>query len=95
MAWDYIQKVFDRTTRAVTTLADGEAVVKDALGLAKLTIETGAGCTATWSRVDTYNASAHTAQTATQGASGRTVIDIDWPFFRVSAAGGSCRVAMV
>lgn len=93
--YDWIAKVFDREDRAPVTIADGGAGVFDAIGLAKLTIETGAGCTATWSRVDTFNASAHTAQTGTQGASGRTVIDIDWPFFRVSAAGGSCRVAMV
>lgn len=88
---------FSRVFRQkVYSLAAGEAVVIDARGLSTITVITGAGATATVSRVDDDGASAHTTGTENQftvAATTRTATTIDWPFFRVSVSGGSCRVA--
>ena len=84
-------------TQAVTALADGAAVVLDARGFANLTVITGAGATATVSRVDAADADAHTTGTAnsfTVAATTATVTPVDWPFYRISVAGGACRVAL-
>lgn len=79
----------------VTSLTDGQAVTLDARGLSRLTIEAGALATVTLSRVDSATATAHTAQTETVNADSRSVIDVDWPFYRIDTAGGPARIAMV
>lgn len=90
-----VQKVFGNH---VIGIGDGEAEVIDTRGLAKLTIITDGAATATYSRVDSKDASAHTAGSnngATVSPDSALSIDVDWPFFRVSSAGGSIRVASV
>lgn len=84
--------------REVTTLGDAQAQVFPTQGMARITVITGAGCTATVSRVDSSTASAHTTGTQnsfTVAPTTATVTPVDWPYFRVSAAGGSCRVGVV
>lgn len=76
------------------TLADGDAIVVPTGEGIRLTIITGAGATATYSRVDDHDASAH-GTTGTVAASTRLSIDTDWPYYRVSVAGGTCRVAVI
>lgn len=66
--------------------------------LNKITIITGAGATATYSRVDSMDAVAHTTGVengTTVPANTKETIDVDWPFFRVSVAGGTCRVGAI
>lgn len=88
----------DRMTgQAVTALADGAAVVLDARGFANLTVITGSGATVTVSRVDADDAAAHTTGTQNQftvAATTNVVTPVDWPFYRCSVAGGSCRIAL-
>lgn len=82
----------------VTALAASEATVIDARGMSQLTIITGSGATATYSRVDTHSASAHTTGTQngdTVAATTKLVIPVDWPFYRISVAGGTCRIGLV
>jgi hypothetical protein len=89
-----IQKVFGA---AVVALAASGAVVVDARGMSSLTVITAAGATATVSRVDSATAGAHTSgaeNSFTVAASTRTVTAVDWPFYRVSVAGGAARVAL-
>jgi hypothetical protein len=80
-------------------LTDGQEVVVTADPEDKnFTVITGAGATATVSRVDDEYASEHTSGAANQfsvAASTRTVTPLDWPHYLVSVAGGSCRVATV
>ena len=85
------------TSQGVTALADGGAAVVDARGFGNLTVITGAGATATVSRVDAADAAAHTTGTEnsfTVAPTTATVTPVDWPFYRVSVAGGACRVAL-
>lgn len=87
-----------RFLRGPRVLGDGEAYVIDARALRQLTVITGAGCTATVSRVDTPDAGAHTtgAENAfTVAATTKTTTAVDWPFYRISAAGGSLRWATI
>lgn len=87
----------NRFLQGVIALADTNAFTFDARALKNITVITDAGCTATVSRVDTANANAHTAGATNQftvAPTTRTVTPLDWPFYRVSAAGGTCRVAL-
>ena len=83
----------------LAALDDGAAVVAPVTeGEVNLTVITAAGATATVSRVDSVDASAHTAGATNQftiAATTRIVTPVDWPFYRVSVAGGSCRVALI
>jgi len=84
--------------RKVYPLADGAAHNIDARGGLNLTIITGTGATATYSRVDSKDATAHTSGTENGGtvsANTKLVIQNDWPFYRVSSAGGTTRVGLV
>ena len=82
----------------VINLAAGEAFVVDTSGSERFSIIAGAGATVTYSRVDSKDADAHTTGTENQDTVAATTIetiDTDWPFYRVSVAGGSCRIAAV
>lgn len=82
----------------VRSLADGEAAVIEATDAIKLTIITGAGCTATVSRVDSRDATGHTTGTENQftvAATSRHEEGADWPFYRISASGGPLRFALI
>jgi hypothetical protein len=85
------------TRVTVKALADGESFVFDVRGALRLTVITGAGADATVSRVDSVAASAHTTgvNAFTVAENTKTTTDADWPFYRVSVAGGACRVAIV
>jgi hypothetical protein len=83
-------KIFDAS---VTTLADTEGVTVDVRGLKALSIMPGAGATVTYSRVDTSGAAAHGDGQATTAAF--LSLDVQWPFYRVTTAGGSCKVVRV
>lgn len=88
----------DYSQTPLKALADGEAVTLDARGARNITVITAVGATATFSRVDSPGATAHTTGSENQSsvvANTRTVTAVDWPFYRVSVAGGSCRVAVV
>jgi hypothetical protein len=82
---------------ALYQLDDGQSVVIPTyVGERNLTVITGAGATATISRVDDIGASAHTTGAENQftvAATTRTVTAIDWPYYRISVAGGACRVS--
>lgn len=90
-------------------LADGQAVVIDARGLSAITIITGSGATATYSRVDSRPPkTAGPAATAdvvpadntgtqngtTVAATTKATITADWQFYRVSVSGGTCRIGL-
>lgn len=84
--------------RRVYTILSGAAVNVDTKGAMNLTIIAGTGATATYSRVDKADASAHTTGTengTTVSANTKLVILNDWPFFRVSSSGGTTRVGLV
>jgi hypothetical protein len=86
------------TTSGPVTIAAGEARIFDVRRAVRITVISGTGATATVSRVDSPGASAHTTGTENQftvAATTKTATDVDWPFYRVSAAGGSVRVAVV
>lgn len=84
---------------ALYKLTDGlQVVVSPDYGEINLTVITGAGATATISRVDGVDATAHTAGATNQftvAAETRAVTPVDWPHYLVSVAGGDCRVATV
>jgi len=77
----------------VRTMAAGDAVNVDMRGCIKLTLLPGAGATATVSRVSNTQATAHSTSTVTIPAD--NIIPIDWPFLRLSVAGGTLQFATV
>jgi len=82
----------------VIPLADGEARTLQADGAAFLSVITDATGEATISRVDSNNAAEHTAGANNQisvAAEAIETIPVDWPYYRISVAGGSARVALV
>jgi len=83
----------------VQTLAAGTAiVVRPENAALKLTIITGAGCVASVSRVDSPTATAHTTGVNAETdipQNTRESYEVDWPYFRISAAGGSLRYALI
>ena len=84
--------------QGIISLADAGAALFDARAMVRITIITAAGATATVSRVDTDGASAHTTGSENQftvAANTHRAEDVSWPFYRISVAGGTCRVAMV
>lgn len=90
-----LSKVFGASARS---LADGQGVTVDARGMASLTVIAGAGATVTVSRVDTKNADAHTegeGNSFTVAATERETIPVDWPYYRISTAGGACRYSLI
>lgn len=90
---------FRPTKNQVVTVGAGEAAVFETAGFGvRITVITGTGATATVSRVDSFDADAHTTGSENQftvAANTRQVTDADWPFYRVSSAGGTTRVAYV
>jgi hypothetical protein len=92
--WTLGEKIDGVTVGTVTN--GGAAVVVNARGFASLTIITGSGCTATISRVDSESAGANTggASDQTVAATTKSVITVDWPFYRLSASGGDFRYAL-
>jgi hypothetical protein len=94
-AFNPTSKVFG--TR-VQTLETGEATVLDARGMGRIAVITEAGATATISRVDDLAAEEHTEGEMNQfdvTAATLEVWDVDWPFYRVSVAGGNARLAVL
>lgn len=80
------------------TVEDGGAWTFDTRFRARIAVITEAGATATISRVDTETATVHTTGATNQWTvpeSTQQVYDVDWPFYRVSVAGGNCRVALI
>ncbi len=79
------------------TLTAGTSIVLDLRGVGAITIITSAGATATISRVNSAAAVADSTDTAANqsfSANTRTKVGVDWPYFRVTAAGGSVRVGL-
>jgi hypothetical protein len=89
-----VSKIFGTAPRS---LASGAAVVVDARGHSTLSIVAGAGATVTVSRVDSVSASAHTTgpNTFDVTAGTHSATDVDWPYYRISASGGSARYALL
>lgn len=92
----------DNVSRAqrggVTSIAAGAALVIDARHCRNLTIITGAGATATYSRVDSPTAIAHVSGAENGGtvaATTKLVTVVDWPWYRIDSAGGTTRVGIV
>ena len=81
--------------RPVGHLADGEASVIDTRGCLSLSIQAGAGATVTFSRVDAMDAEAHGDGQDAVAATEFNAIPVEWPFYRVSVAGGTAKVAVV
>lgn len=82
----------------VTTIPSGGAAVFDARLCLYFSIITDATCTVTYSRVDSPTASAHTTGAANQGTltSGTILtLPVDWPWYRISTSGGTCRVSLL
>lgn len=78
----------------IKEIPDGEGRVFALYRGIRLTIIPGTGSTVTYSKVDSEDATAH--DTATQDTTGvELTIEADWPFYRVSTAGGTARVAVV
>lgn len=93
MSSSQIRKIFGSS---VIALAAGEARNIDTRGMGTLTVIAGTGATVTVSRVDDDEAEAHTTGSHNQftvAATTRVVTSVDWPFYRISSAGGACRVA--
>ncbi len=91
---DRDEKTFAHTA---LTIASGASAVIDTRGMSAITVVTGAASSATISRVDSATAGSNSPDTAanqnvTPGS--RSVVTVDWPFFRVTASGGSVRVGM-
>lgn len=79
----------------IAPVAAGTGIIFGARELTQVTFIAGAGCTLTYSRVDSPTANAHVAPTATVSAGTKTTIPADWPWYYVDAAGGSGRVGGV
>ena len=73
----------------VATVATATPRVFDARGMSYLNVVAGAGGTVTVSKVDTADASAHTAETVTEFPHA-----VEWPFYRVTATTQPARVAL-
>lgn len=84
--------------QGVVSLAAGEAVVVDARGMTNMTLRAATGCTITYSEVDSHTATAHGQNSKTvdgSAAAARIVQTVEWPFYRVSAAGAAATVGLV
>ena len=84
----------------VILLNNGQAYTINATNAIRLTVITGAGATAVISRVDSNSQTVdHTVGAENREtdvtANTKKVIDVDWPFYKVSVTGGSCRVALI
>lgn len=82
----------------VITLADGESYVINATSAIRITVISSAAGSGNVSRVDSQDADADSvdAWNDTAVAAGAIeVIEVDWPYYRISASGGSIRFAIV
>lgn len=75
-------------------LSDGEAVVIEAYRGIRLSFIPEGGGTVTYSFVDSRTAAAHDPGTSVSETTS-TVLEVSWPFYRVSVAGGNARVALI
>lgn len=84
--------------QGVYNLAAGGAIVVDARGMERLTMRAPTGTTITFSEVDSPDATAHGQNSKTvdgSAAAARSTQTVEWPFYRISAAGGPASVALV
>lgn len=91
---DRDQKTFAHTALSI---ASGASAVIDTRGMSAVTGVTGAASSATISRVDSATAGANSADTAANqnvSSGTRSVLTVDWPFFRITASGGSVWVGL-
>lgn len=82
----------------LASLKDGEKVsIAIQCDDKRISVITGAGATATISRVNGAEASEHIAGVGqyTVAAVALDSIEVDWPYYHVSVAGGTCRVAVI
>lgn len=77
----------------IATIAAGEGKVVSAHQGIRFTMIPGSGGTMSYSRVDSPDASAHGADETSVSA--HTTVDVDWPYFYVTAATADGRVALV
>jgi hypothetical protein len=86
-------------TGVQTLEAGGSVVVRPENAALKLVIITGTGCTADVSRVDRWDATAHTTGSEnaedTIPANTRQSVEIDWPYYLITATGGALRYALI
>jgi hypothetical protein len=75
----------------VITLTAGEAQVVDCRGLAKLQVKPASGVQASYSQVDSEDATTHGSVSNVTSA---TVVTVEWPFYLVSADGISVAAAL-
>ena len=82
-----------RLLTGAVQLADGDAIVLEVWRGIRFAVVPGSGSTVTFSKVDSDKATAHDSDTqeTTTTFLARTV---DWPYVRVSTAGGAARVAV-
>lgn len=93
--WDYQDRLFGVLDAGpVLTLSSGTGVTLNTTGMARITILPGAGATVTYSMVDTKTETSHDAGTSTNVTT-PTTLDVEWPYYRITTAGGSARVAAV
>lgn len=88
------QKVYAHSALSIGSGASG---VIDTRGMTALTVVTSAASSATISRVDSATAGSNSGDTAanhTVTPGSRSVLTVDWPFFRITASGGSVRVGL-
>jgi len=89
------------------TITAGQQLAVRARYFASLSVETDAACTATVIRVDREPLSdgsfppipgapvVSAVNQYTVAASTLSTISVDWPYYLIQAAGGTCRVALV
>lgn len=97
--WQLLTKPY---TSQITTVEDGTSQVFDARGFWKLSVMAPSGATVTIHRVDSYKASVvgtpgtGTERDVTGPSAGETLaIEVDWPFYHVSASGADVEVALI
>lgn len=78
---------------SVVSLEDGDAEVLEARTADHVQVVPGSGATVTVSKVDSQDASSHDSDSS-EDLTSETTRDAVWPFYRVSTAGGSARVAV-
>lgn len=91
---DKDEKTFAHTPLSI---ASGASAVIDTRGMSTITAVIGAATSATISHVNPSTAGSNSVdaaanQNVTPGS--RSVVTVDWPFFRITASGGSFRVAL-
>lgn len=78
----------------VIDLTTGAGYLVNAYQGIRLTMIPGGGGTVRYSKVDEADATAHDPATQTDITT-ETTIDVDWPFYYVTAQSGTARIALV